>query len=186
MVRKSLFLLCLFISLISKSVEAQKHLALIISGEYEKNLDINKFNSVSETLWQYTFKTWEKLILNQKFNNEHVIVFYRNGNDWHDINPMLRNLLYDGSRYGLEKITDFPSDTVSINVVVNKLKESLQSNDSLTVYFLYNSSEITSSCPEMYLTSGSINTDLLISRLKQITPNCEVFWIATSLNSNEQ
>jgi hypothetical protein len=121
---------------------------------------------------------WELLTQKYGYNNENIILLYGNGDDWHGINPIHENEYFKAERYGLNKITDYSADSVSLSHVFNTLYKTLKSDDILLVLTIgaENQGNLTGKT-DLNLQTGVITKDYLTDRLIKIASHTTMAWL---------
>jgi len=172
--------LLVFLLLETFTVQAQQRYAMIICGGYNKGSLSEANSQLYCKLWQKTFLTWEDLTCYQHVAKENVIVLYGNGYDWYDLDPLHENARYKAAMYGLVKITNYPSDTNVLSLLINKWKSKLKTEDALSVYFIVSTPEADSNyISDLIFTYGKLNQEYFITRLKQLRSKVDFQLIST-------
>jgi hypothetical protein len=183
---KQLSLLLLMV-LFSSLMMAQQKYAVIISGvatswnlmHLPSGLSGNITNTHQfDEFWNNTYLVWELLTQKYGYNNENIILLYGNGDDWHGINPIHENEYFKAERYGLNKITDYSADSVSLSHVFNTLYKTLKSDDILLVLTIgaENQGNLTGKT-DLNLQTGVITKDYLTDRLIKIASHTTMAWL---------
>jgi len=183
---KQLSLLLLMV-LFSSLMMAQQKYAVIISGvatswnlmHLPSGLSRNITNTHQfDEFWNNTYLVWELLTQKYGYNNENIILLYGNGDDWHGINPIHENEYFKAERYGLNKITDYSADSVSLSHVFNTLYKTLKSDDILLVLTIgaENQGNLTGKTG-LNLQTGVITKEYLTDRLIKIASHTTMAWL---------